>query len=263
MPTITQHAPGAFCWPELGTSDQNAAKKFYGGLFGWTFNDTPIGPDQVYTIFQLDGRDAAALYTLQPDMLKMGVPPHWETYVAVANADNAAALAKQNGGTILKDAFDVMDAGRMAVIQDPLGATFCVWQANKHAGVGVMSEPGSLAWSQLNTSQPAQAKPFYTKLFGWKTQDDAMPDGSGDYTTLILNGQPIGGIMPMPANVPAGTPSHWLTYFASADVDATAAKVVALGGKVMVPPIDIPGTGRFSVLQDPQGAVFSVIHFRM
>src|SRR5258706_9022601 len=133
MPTITQHAPGAFCWPELGTSDQNAAKKFYGGLFGWTFNDTPIGPDQVYTIFQLDGRDAAALYTLQPDMLKMGVPPHWETYVAVANADNAAALAKQNGGTILKDAFDVMDAGRMAVIQDPLGATFCVWQANKHA----------------------------------------------------------------------------------------------------------------------------------
>jgi tRNA U38,U39,U40 pseudouridine synthase TruA len=71
MPTITQHAPGAFCWPELGTTDQNAAKAFYSGLFGWTFRDTPMGPGVVYTIFQLDGRDAAALYTLEPNVLAM------------------------------------------------------------------------------------------------------------------------------------------------------------------------------------------------
>jgi len=262
MPTITQHAPGSFCWPELASTDANAAKKFYGGLFGWTFNDNPMGPGEVYTIFQLDGRDCAALYNLRPDMLSMGIPPHWASYVAVANADEAVAKAKASGATILKDAFDVMEAGRMAVIQDPLGAAFCVWQAKGSPGVGVLSEPGSLAWSQLNTPDPGKAKPFYSTLFGYKTQDDPMPDGKS-YTTLLLNGQPVGGIMPMPPNVPAGTPSHWQSYFASADVDGTAAKATSLGGTVLVPPVDIPGTGRFAVIQDPQGAIFATIHFRM
>lgn len=262
MPTITQHAPGSFCWPELATSDQDGAKKFYSSLFGWTFRDTPIGPNEVYTIFQLGGRDCAALYTLQADMKAMGVPPHWETYVAVANADEAAERVKQLGGTVIKEAFDVMDAGRMAVVQDPIGGVFCVWQAKQHAGVGVTGEPGSLAWSQLDATDPAKAKPFYSQLFGWKTQDDPMPDGGGDYTTLILNGQPVGGIMPMPPEA-AGAPTHWLTYFASSDVDATAAKAATLGAAILVPPTDIPGTGRFAVLKDPSGAAFSLIHFRM
>ena len=95
MPTITQHAPGSFCWPELGTTDQNGAKKFYGSLFGWTFNDSPMGPGEIYTIFQLGGRACAALYTLRPDMLKQGVPPHWESYVAVTSADATAAGAEK------------------------------------------------------------------------------------------------------------------------------------------------------------------------
>lgn len=263
MPTITQHAPGSFCWPELATSDQGAAKKFYSTLFGWTFRDQPIGPEEVYTIFELGGRDCAALFTLQPEMKKQGVPPYWGSYVAVANADEAAAKAKQVGGTIIMEPFDVMENGRMAVIQDPIGATFSVWQANKHGGVGVLAEPGALAWTQLNATKPEPAKKFYTQLFGWRAQDDPMPDGGGDYTTLMLNGQPIGGIMPMPPDVPASAPSHWLTYFASADVDATAAKVTAGGGTTAVPPTDIPGMGRFAVFQDPQGAYFAVVHFRM
>jgi predicted enzyme related to lactoylglutathione lyase len=263
MPTITQHAPGSFCWPELATSDQDAAKKFYSGLFGWTYRDSPIGPEEVYTIFQLDGRDCAALFTLQPAMKQQGVPPNWGSYVAVANADEAASKVKTIGGTVIMEPFDVMENGRMAVIQDPIGATLSVWQANKHGGVGVVGEPGALAWTQLNATKPAPAKQFYSQLFGWKTQDDAMPDGSGDYTTLLLNGQPVGGIMPMPKGVPASAPSHWQTYFASADVDATAAKVGKGGGKTMVAPVHIPGTGRFAVFQDPQGAVFAVIHFRM
>lgn len=263
MPTVTQHAPGSFCWPELGTTDQDAAKRFYSTLFGWTFRDQPIGPEEVYTIFQLGGRDCAALYTLRPDMLKQGVPPHWGSYVTVANADEAAAKVKRIGGTVVMEPFEVSENGRMAVFQDPIGATFSVWQANQHGGVGVLAEPGALAWTQLNARQPAAAKQFYSQLFGWKTQDDAMPDGSGDYTTLLLNGQPIGGIMPMPKDIPASAPSHWLTYFASADVDATAAKVVKGGGRTMVAPVDIPGTGRFAVFQDPQGAFFAVVRFRM
>jgi hypothetical protein len=196
-------------------------------------------------------------------MLKMGVPPNWGSYVAVESADAAAAKAKQIGGTVLMEPFDVSENGRMAVIQDPIGAVVSVWQGNKHCGVGVVGEPGALAWTQLNATKPAPAKQFYTQLFGWKAQDDPMPGGGGDYTTLLLNGQPIGGIMPMPPGVPASAPSHWLTYFASADVDATAAKVTGGGGKTMVPPTDIPGMGRFAVFQDPQGAFFAAVHFRM
>src|ERR1700704_1030751 len=117
MPTITQHAPGSFCWPELASSDQDAGKKFYSGLFGWTFKDNPISDGEMYTIFQLGGRDCAALYTMRPEMKKQGVPPHWGSYVAVANADEAAAKARQIGGTIIMEPFDVMENGRMAVIQ--------------------------------------------------------------------------------------------------------------------------------------------------
>jgi predicted enzyme related to lactoylglutathione lyase len=263
MPTITQHAPGSFCWPELASSDQNAAKTFYATLFGWTFRDTPISDHEVYTIFQLDGRDCAALYTMQAEMKKQGVPPHWGTYIAVTSADAAVAKVKQIGGTVIMEPFDVMENGRMAVIQDPAGAVFSVWQANKHGGIGVSGEPGSLAWTQLNATKVAPAKAFYAQLFDWKMQDDPMSNGLGDYTTLILNGQPIGGMMPMPPDQPASVPSHWLAYFAVADVDATAAKVTAGGGQIAVPPTDIPGIGRFAVCRDPQGAHFSVIRFQM
>lgn len=260
METITQHAPGTFCWPELGTTDQQAAKTFYSSLFGWTFRDSPMGPDEVYTIFELGGRDCAALYTLKPEMRKQGIPPHWEAYVSVANADETAARVAKAGGTVMMKPFDIMELGRMAVLQDPVGGVFCVWQAKKHHGVGVLGEPGALAWTQLNATDTAAATRFYTQLFGWTAQDAPMPQG-GNYTTLSRAGQPHAGIMPMPPDVPKGTPSHWLNYFAVADVDATAARTTQLEGRALVPPTDIPDMGRFAVLQDPQGAVFAVVKF--
>jgi len=259
MPTTTTHAPGTFNWPELTTSDQNGAKKFYTGLFGWQFKDTDMGPDGVYTIFTREGYDVAALFTLRPEQTKQGVPPYWGTYITVENADAAAAKAKTLGGKILMEPFDVMDHGRMAVITDPTGATFSVWQAKKHIGVHVVGEPGSLGWTQLNTNDTGAAKKFYTTLIGWKTQDDAMPDGSGNYTTWLKADGPAGGMMAMPKGTPG--PAHWLPYFATANVDTTAQKATSLGAKTFVPPTDIPGTGRFAVLADPQGAVFALIKF--
>jgi len=107
MPTVTTHAPGTFNWPELATSDPVAAKKFYASLFGWQINDTDMGPGGVYTIFQRDGKDVAALFKLDAEMAKMGMPPTWASYITVENADAAAAKAKALGGTVLKEPFDV------------------------------------------------------------------------------------------------------------------------------------------------------------
>ena len=261
MPTVTAHAVGTFCWPELGTTDQKTAKQFYTSLFGWRFKDNDMGPGGVYTIFTLNDRDVAALYTLMPEMVKNGVPPNWGSYVAVESADQAAEKAKSLGGSVLNPPMDVMDHGRLAVLQDPQGATFSVWQAKANIGVGVLNEPGSLAWTQLNAKDTASAKKFYPALLGWKVQDDEMPAamGGGAYTTWLKSDGPAGGMMPMPKDSPA--PSHWLPYFAVANVDAAATKAGTLGAKTYVLPTDIPGTGRFAVLADPQGATFAIVTF--
>lgn len=261
MPTVTPHAPGTFNWPELATTDQSAAKKFYSALFDWEAADQDMGPNSIYTIFKNGGRDAAALYTLEPAMREAGVPPHWGTYISVENADATAEKAKALGGTIVAGPFDVMTHGRMVVITDPQGATFSAWQAIGHAGVQVVAEPSSLAWTQLNSKDPSGSKAFYTALIGWSAKDDAMSAemGGGHYTTWMKSDGPAGGMMAMPTVAPA--PSHWMPYFAVADVDAAHAKAASLGALTFVPPADIPGTGRFAVVADPQGAAFAIIKF--
>lgn len=259
MPTVTTHALGTFNWPELATKDQDGAKKFYSSLFGWEIKDQDMGPQGTYTIFTLGGSDVAALYTMDAGQASTGMPPYWGTYITVEDADAAAAKAKTLGGTIIMEPFDVMEHGRMAVITDPQGATFCVWQAKKHCGVQVYGEPNSLGWTQLNAKDTGVAKKFYTELIGWKTQDMPMAQG-GDYTTWLKADGPAGGMMPMPPGVPA--PSHWLPYFAVTNVDDAAKKAGSLGAATHVPPTDIPGIGRFSVHADPQGAAFALVTFQ-
>src|SRR5262245_29403377 len=118
MAEFTSHPPGTFCWPELATSDQKAGVAFYRGLFGWDLNDVPMGPDSSYSIFQMRGKDVAAAAGLQPEERQHGVPPHWNAYVSVASADDAVKKAQSLGGKVLAPPFDVMDHGRMAVLQD-------------------------------------------------------------------------------------------------------------------------------------------------
>lgn len=253
MAIVTSHLPGAFCWIELGTTDQAAAKTFYGELFGWGFEDMPMGPNSYYSIFKLKGQDVAAGYTIDPERMP-GVPPHWMVYIAVADADEAVRYAAELGAEVVMSAIDVFDKGRMAVLKDPTGGVHNVWQAKANTGIGIYSEPGAFCWGQLNTTDIAKAQTYYTKLFGW----GAMTSGSGAdaYTELIQAGVPIGGMMTLPPGVPS--PSHWLAYFAVEDCDASAAKAVSLGATQCVPPTDIPGTGRFAVFSDPQGAFFAI-----
>jgi predicted enzyme related to lactoylglutathione lyase len=253
MAEVTSHAPGAFCWIELGTTDQNAAKEFYGKLFGWTFVDQPMGPGEIYTTFRLRGREVGAAYTLDLKRLP-GVPPHWMPYVATADADTTARRAAELGGKVAAGPLDVMDLGRMAVLTDSAGATLSIWQARTHSGIGLHNEPGSFCWGQLNTSDTARADAFYTALFGWAAKTGS--DGGMTYTEWLLGGRPIGGMMALPKDAQA--PPHWLAYFAVADCDAAAARAASLGARTYVPPTDIPGMGHFAVFADPQGAMFAI-----
>jgi predicted enzyme related to lactoylglutathione lyase len=256
MQETPNYAPGTFCWIELGTTDGEAAKKFYTELFGWDHNDIPMGPAGVYTMLKQDDKDVGAMYQMPPEMTTQGVPPHWMSYASVNNADESAAKAKELGATLMKEPFDVFDVGRMAVIQDPTGAVFAIWQAGTHRGAALVNQPVSLCWNELTTKNTEKAGEFYSGLFGWQ-RDPQQMEGMV-YTMFVNNGQPAGG-MYEPTPEMGDVPPHWLAYFAVNDADATATKAAELGGKVCLPPTDIPNIGRFAVIQDPQGAAFAVI----
>lgn len=257
---VSKHAPGAFCWIELGTTDQAAAKKFYTELFGWSCNDVPMGPDSFYTMLQLRGKDVAALYQLDKNMLDQGIPPHWQSYIAVEDADATAKAITAAGGKLMMEPFDVSAHGRMAVAQDPTGAHFAIWQPRQHHGVGVVREHGTLCWQELATKDTAAAKNFYTNVLGWREQTKG--DHGMTYTEFFLGApgqsQAVGGMMQISQEW-GKVPPHWMVYFAVDDCDAAAAKAQSLGASALVPPTDIPGVGRFATLLDPQGAAFSII----
>ena len=194
---------------------------------------------------------------MRADERQMGVPSHWNLYVTVASVDDSARRAQELGGTLLAPPFDVMDAGRMAVVQDPTGAIIQLWEAKRSIGAKILGEPGALCWSELTTRDPETAQTFYTSLFGWTARESGA-DAAMPYTEFSNEGQPGMGMMKMPEQMPAHVPSYWMPYFQVANCDAATAKATGLGATVTVPPTDIPSTGRFSILTDPQGAMFAV-----
>jgi predicted enzyme related to lactoylglutathione lyase len=256
MQETVEYKPGTFCWVELATKDGDAAKTFYTNLFGWTYIDHPMGPGMVYTMLQLDGKDVGALYQMPPEMSAQGIPPNWLSYVSVTSADEAAAKAKASGATLLKEPFDVYTVGRMAVIQDPTGGVFAVWQARDHKGAGIYNVPNSFCWNELATRDTKKAGEFYSTVFGWTR--DTQNFGPMEYTMFQNNGRGNGGMFGITPEM-GQLPPHWLVYFAVDDCDAKVKKATELGAKVMKPADDIPGVGRFAILLDPQGAAFAVI----
>lgn len=242
-------------WMELATTDQNAAQQFYAGLLGWNAMASPMPGGGEYTMFGLNRQLTGAAYTLTSEMA--GVPPHWLTYFKTDDADATAARAAELGGTLVMGPFDVMDFGRMAVLKDPCGATFAVWQPGTHHGVQVFGEPGSVCWTELATRDAAQAMAFYAALFGWRERASANAPGV-DYRELMLGDLAFGGILPMDEQW-GTTPPHWAIYFRVDDCDAAAQKATALGGRVVFGPFNAPGVGRLASVADPQGAMFYII----
>jgi predicted enzyme related to lactoylglutathione lyase len=252
MPERNEYTPGTPNWIDLQTSDQPAAKTFYGSLFGWTYEDNEMEGGAVYSMAKLKGRDVGAIAPLG-DAAAAGVPPHWNSYVSVSDVDATAALVSGAGGTVMMEPFDVVDAGRMAIVADPTGGIIALWQAKNHPGAGLVNEDSAWSWNELMTPDIPKAAEFYNKVLGWTSETHG--EGAGAYTEFKVNGQSIGGAMnpPMP-----GIPTMWGIYFTVDDCDATVEKAKSLGGALFNGPMDIE-PGRFAVLADPQGAMFNVI----
>ena len=276
VPERDGYIPGVPCWVDTTQPDPDDAAAFYRGLFGWDFEETtPAGLGGKYLIARVRGGDVAAVSS-QPE----GAPSQavWNTYIWVESADAAAAKARAAGGSVLSEPFDVTDAGRVAVLADPEGAVFCVWQAREHKGARIVNEPGSLNFNILNTRDPVAAKRFYGAVFGWTTLDLGAGEfwvlpGYGDYLETLTPGvrertaelgaagfeDVVAAIAPIAGDDPDSS-AHWGVTFSTGDADATAAKAAELGGTVVAPPIDAPYS-RMTVLEDPQGARFSATAF--
>jgi predicted enzyme related to lactoylglutathione lyase len=260
MSTETQTlAPGTFCWVDLFTTDTAAARKFYGTLFHWQAND--MGGN--YSMMKLNDKMAGGITELPAELRQNRVPPHWLSYVQVTDAEQIAQKAASLGGTVLRPVADMGGFGRMAVLRDPAGAAFALWQPANPKSDAIYNVPGALCWNELLTTDTAVATKFYTGLFGWTTKEMALhnaPNGAKNYTTFEVNGRGNGGMLALPEDVKQmGVPSHWLPYFTVADTDNTVVRAKELGAQVHVPPTDIPGVGRFAVLADPQGAGFCIL----
>jgi uncharacterized protein len=256
MPIVDKHPAGNFAWMELATTDQPAAKHFYTALFGWTAQDFPIGSGAFYTMFSHNGHQMGAAFTMSAAERDTRIPPHWQLYIAVDDADAATARASELGARVVHAPFDVMTFGRMAVFQDPTGAFFSVWQPRDHKGIGVWGENGALCWADLQTRDRDRAMGFYSGLFGWQFDPGKSKDPSG--YLHIKNGEQYIGGMPEPRTMPPGVPAHWLVYILSPDCTAQTAHAQQLGASVLVPAMTVENQLRFSVLADPQGAVFAL-----
>jgi uncharacterized protein len=247
----SQYTPGAFCWSELNTTDQDGAKDFYGALLGWSAVDFPMGEAGVYSMMQIGGRDVGAISKQPQRQVDAGVPPLWNSYVSVASADATLERAKELGGAAHTPAFDVGESGRMAVIQDPQGAYFMLWEPREHFGAALVNAPGALVWNELQASDLDGSASFYGELFGWETQAvEGMPMR---YMTVKNAGSNNGGMR----EADRGTPPSWLVYFGIEDVETGLARVTELGGSALTPVVDIQ-IAKFAVVQDPQGAVFAL-----
>lgn len=253
MGTRERYEPGTFSWVDLGTDDPAAATAFYVDLFGWETEDVPMGAGGPYTMCMLGDGVVCAIYGREAAQ----GPPAWLSYVTVADADATVAGARAAGALSAQDPFDVFDAGRMAVVQDPTGAHFALWQPGTSIGATLVNVPGAFCLNQLNTSDPDRAATFYTDVFGWRIEQVATEPAPywGIWNGPGLNG----GMMALPPDAPA---SHWLLYFATDDIDSTAARTGELGGRVLVPPVAVPG-GRIAVAMDPTGAAFGLLAGKM
>ena len=254
-PAGIMHKPGSPCWVDAASSDVDASVRFYGGLFGWVAEPVLDPEAGGYTFLNLDGATVAALGPLQE-----GQVPAWSVYFKTSDAEATSAVVEEFAGKVVVPAFDVMKAGRMAVLQDPAGAFFCLWQPREMPGFARWHEPNTFGWAELNERGVDKVVNFYTNVFGWDVKLTEGGDGSPPYIEWQIDDESIGGAIDL-ANIPdmpSDMPPFWLVYFLVSDVEASTDKVTELGGVVQKAPQSYPG-GRFSIVSEPSGAVFALM----
>lgn len=256
MTIVTSYSNGVPSWIDLATPDTDAARAFYGELFGWTYtvDDSSQGD---YIMCARNGHSAAGMMALSEEMAASGMPPVWTSYVTVANIEEGVARVEDAGGTVMQGPMAVSEAGRMAVVADPAGAVICLWEAKDHIGAEVVNEHGALTWNELMTPDPAAVAPFYAEVFGWTSQ--AMPMPGGNYTVFFVDGGHENGIAGAMTPPMEGMPPFWGIYFHVDDAAATVETARGLGAQVMMEATPMEGVGTLASMVDPTGAMFSVM----
>jgi uncharacterized protein len=242
---------GTPCWALMATPDAAKTAVFYSGLFGWQVAEASAG----FASLQLGDREVAGLLQLPEPTRAAEASSRWLVYLASDDIGRHLAKVEAAGGRILAPAFEVPGAGRMAVVSDPVGAEFGLWESWGHPGAGVMGDPGSLTWAELYTRSRAAAAGFYSAVFDWAVEEVRV--GQETFIACSLDGTPVAGMMQMNAAW-EDTPSHWMPYFAVTDVDEAAMLADGLSGETVATPHDT-SAGRLAVLRDPLGALLIVI----
>ncbi|MCB0077934.1 MAG: VOC family protein [Anaerolineales bacterium] len=253
MKVVTSYPSGLFSWIDLSTPAVAEAKAFYTALFGWDAEDIPVPGAPPYTMFRIEGYSVAGAGPLPPG--SEGHHAYWSSYINHEDVDAVAARVAAAGGTVTRPPMDVMEEGRMAIIQDPTGAVVGLWQPKNHIGAQLVNQDNTLIWNELQTRESERAIPFYQALFDWTSRRD-----ENGYVTFAADGRVQAGLMETDDSW-GEIPSHWAVYFKVAAVQDLAIRAEALGGTMIVPPSRAGQMGTFAVLQDPQGASFTVMEF--
>ena len=248
MYIVTKYPHGTFSWADNSSSDPEKAKTFYTELFGWSMNEVPIGENMTYTVFQLEGRDVAALSGMMPDQLQAGVSSRWNNFVTVDDIDALADAVTTHGGAVVYGPEDVFDDGRMLHIQDPTGATLNLWQPYSSIGAGIVNTVGAMSFNELWTPDVARAKDFYQALFGWDYEYD------GIFTRIFNRGRANGGMLQLDDVEPV-----WVPHFHVADAEAAIERVKSLGGAIEIDLHEDDDGSKWSVVADPAGALFYIM----
>ena len=251
---ISSYEEGRPNWTDLSSSDPEASKAFYSALFGWKWDTQPADKNGVEYHMAVQGdTPVAGLMQQPPDQADMGVPPMWNTYLAVDNCDSCTTRAEEAGGKVIVEPMDVMGAGRMSFVMDPTGAAVGLWQKNEFSGAGIINAPGAYTWAELMTTDTERATSFYNKAVGLEAE--SVKVGDMPYTMFKVDDTTVAGTMNPPMEQ---IPNHWHVYFGAEDLDATLATAKAQGGEVVAGPLDTP-QGPMATIKDPQGVAFSVI----
>jgi uncharacterized protein len=248
---------GTFVWYELMTTDATAAETFYKSVIGWNGQDAGY-PDFPYTLLSVGDTQVAGLMTLPKEACDAGAKPGWMGYVAVDDVDDYTARFMKGGGMVHRAPADIPGVGRFAIVADPQSAVIVLFKGTGTSPPAPANTPGYVGWRELLAADGAAAFAFYSEMFGWTKGDavDIGPMGIYQLFATASGGEPIGGMMTKPPDVPA---PFWTYYFQVDGIEPAVARINAAGGTIINGPMEVPGGSWIVQALDPQGGMFALV----